>query len=174
MREAAALGRFSDGDPCAWLHLCFLGCVTSFPETYCCGSLWPGHSRSGIWRHQVLSVAPGISDSVLGNRVLSTFGARHPAEISAESSRAPGLWDRDKCLLSLLTDRVRCQIRQIIYLDLFELSAHNYVTIYQCLESSTFKDIKPEVSDVAKNYCVTSEQSPTLTLYLQWFEAANT
>lgn len=47
-----------------------------------------------------------------------------------------------------------CQMKHIIYLTtLTELFAHSYVTIYHCcLENSAFKDIKPEVWQVAKNY----------------------
>lgn len=41
----------------------------------------------------------------LGWLIPSTPEARHPAEISAESCRAPGLQDEDDGLLSLLTDR---------------------------------------------------------------------
>lgn len=53
-----------------------------------------------------------------------------------------------------------------------ELFAHSYVTIYHCcLENSAFKDIKPEVWQVAK---ITIVFYTTLTLRLQWSEPANT
>lgn len=50
-----------------------------------------------------------ISDSQrtlsVGWLIPSTLEARHPAEISAEACRAPGLQDKDDGLLSLLTDK---------------------------------------------------------------------